>query len=490
MADEIHNGGIAESPIPSIRFRARHAKGFGLAFALIVVAFTMILGFTYSDTIALGAIADQQQGFFINNISEQSASLYRVVFSLADLLDYVDSSGGHPAFQRLADLAQATLNHARIPEIVDPAILASILGEDPLFLAERLGESNRAYAAALEDIEAVLGKATAEGESPEGRRSLANLVELARAFEATLKERLKLLMQIEDSYHSVTRGNLARLDKRNHATLLEFSLLVAALVVVAILYFLSRLRIQRELEAHQGHLAELVAERTKELALANSSLSDRLAEREILIREVHHRVKNNLAMILGLISLQRPESDSGRKEIDNVLDDLSNRVQAIVTIHERLYKSDNLAFVGFRDYVGSLCETLVETLASPDCAISVDIEACETALPVETLLTIGLLTSEIVTNSMKHAFKGRHQGKIVVRLSEAGDGLRLEVGNDGVPPPSMDVFLSSRTLGSTLVRNFASQLRGSLRYEIGAGTMAIVEFPRPYSGKGQCPAGH
>jgi two-component sensor histidine kinase len=458
---------------------ARRGKAFVIAFAAIVVSLALIVAFAYTNTLALGGLVDRQQSFFVKNITDQSASLYRVVFSLDDLLRYADSAGGRPDFQRLAELCRSTLNHASIPEIVDPSALSPILGDDPLLLGERLGESNEAYRSSVERIAALLEEAQAEAAGQERTRSLAALVESARSFGGVLKERLQLLIQIEDAYQSATHENLARLSDMNHAMILEFSLLIAAMVGVAALYFRSRLRIERELEAHRDHLADLVAERTTELALANTRLSERLAEREILIREVHHRVKNNLAMILGLIALQRRAPGTVGDELGRALDDLASRVQAIVTIHDRLYRSENLGTVGFRDYIGSLCRTLVETLSPPDVAIAVDIDAGEISLPVDALLTIGLMVSEIVTNSMKHAFKGRSRGRILVVLTEADGIMRLEASDDGVPPPSADVFLSSRTLGSTLVQSFAAQLRGSVRYEIGAGTRAIIEFPRP-----------
>ena len=200
-----------------------------------------------------------------------------------------------------------------------------------------------------------------------------------------------------------------------------------------------------------------------------------LKEKETLLKEVYHRVKNNLQVVTSLLNLQvrtLPEG-SGRE----ALKESAGRVRAMSLVHEKLYQSGNLSSIALGDYIEDLCRRLVAATGADKrgVALTTDIEAIEIGL--ETAVPLGLLLNELVSNSLKHAFPEERMGTVSISLKRAENGaIRLLVADDGVGmPPGMDSS-SSPSLGLKLVSTLIAQLDGRLDIDSSQGTRISVLF--------------
>jgi len=227
-------------------------------------------------------------------------------------------------------------------------------------------------------------------------------------------------------------------------------------------------------------LSRLVALFT--LALERKQYQERtdaaLREKEILVREVHHRVKNNLQVITSLLNLQAQSVKDPRAL--QVIEDSKNRVRSMAMVHEQLYRSDDLSRVDFGAYTRRLVASLFSAYGVQSSRVRLRLEVPEVALGVDTVVCCGLILHELVSNALKHAFPGDRQGELAISLQPAGPGKwRLVVADTGVGlSPWMDP-VRAQSLGLRLVRILAQQLDASLRWESGPGTRFEIEFHDP-----------
>ena len=200
-----------------------------------------------------------------------------------------------------------------------------------------------------------------------------------------------------------------------------------------------------------------------------------LREREILLQEVHHRVKNNLQVISSLINMQRRAVE--HEPARTALLECQSRVQAIGLIHEQLYRFGDYARVPFAAYVQALVAGLDEAFGSPG-RVRVDLQVSDVALPVGKAIPCGLIVNELVTNAFKHGFPGGRAGTIGVRLAHAASGdLELTVADDGVGMARRSATTPPQSLGLTLVETLIAQLGGRLTRIAAPGTSTTVAFP-------------
>jgi PAS domain S-box-containing protein len=207
-----------------------------------------------------------------------------------------------------------------------------------------------------------------------------------------------------------------------------------------------------------------------------------LHEKETLLKEVHHRVKNNMAVIASLLGMQAARAAD--TEAASILQECRNRVHAMAAIHEELYQSGDLAHIDLGPYVQRLCAELERSSGGP--AGQVHARVCVPPLPVdlETAVPLGLIVNELVTNAFKHAFPAGRGGEVVVRLAaEAGDRVTLTVQDDGVGLPAGLDPGRARSLGLRLVHSLARQLRAQVALENGTGTTVRLTFPLPGPGR-------
>ena len=224
-----------------------------------------------------------------------------------------------------------------------------------------------------------------------------------------------------------------------------------------------------------GSALDITERKRTELEIRQS-----LEEKTALLKEVHHRVKNNLQIVASLLSLQ-----AGRvqhREAMDVLHDTRNRVHSMALLHEVLYSSNNLAQVNFAAYVNELCTRLFRSFGPDVSRVNLEKHVDHTSLPLEQSVPCGLIINELISNALKHAFPDKRHGQITIDVRRtAMQEIVLRVSDDGVGlPPGLDLTATT-TLGLRLLTNLVSQLSG--RWEIepgnGTGTTFRVTFPAP-----------
>jgi two-component sensor histidine kinase len=212
----------------------------------------------------------------------------------------------------------------------------------------------------------------------------------------------------------------------------------------------------------------------EQLRERTADLTTSLRERDVLLQEVHHRVKNNLQVISSLINMQiRKGSDGVARE---VLTECKRRVEAIGLIHEKLYQSHDYSRVPFSDYARSLARNLVHASDPSAAGIELRLECDDISLPVDKAISCGLILNELITTAMRHA-RPEGRGQLLVSLHRVEDGnVRLTVKDSGVGMQEQERG-SASPLGLQLVNTLTAQLEGKLRTEVGDGTCVSVEFP-------------
>jgi len=200
-----------------------------------------------------------------------------------------------------------------------------------------------------------------------------------------------------------------------------------------------------------------------------------LRAREMLVRESSHRVKNNLAIISSLLSLQ-----SGRVEDETVrglIRESRGRVQAMSLIHEKLYRSADMKTINFREYASHLAASLFRTYDTGEGAVRLDTDIANVMLDVDTVIPCGLILNELVTNALKYAFADGRDGQVTVGFETTGDGrCCLSVRDDGVGFPEDLDFRSAPTMGMQIINSLVAQLEGTIELLKGGGTEFRVMF--------------
>ena len=205
-----------------------------------------------------------------------------------------------------------------------------------------------------------------------------------------------------------------------------------------------------------------------------------LREKELLLRELHHRVKNNLQVVSSLLNLQASRIES--KEVKSLFNTARNRITAMSLLQEQLYRSQDFSGVKLKEYVQTLMSFLFRSYLKGEHGVVLQLDVSETTVTLEEAMPLGLILNEVVSNSLVHALKGRSEGRIAVRIEECGEELRMEVEDDGVGlDPSFDKN-ASEGLGLQLVSSLAGQLLGSFEFlnpGSGPGTLFTLSYPRP-----------
>jgi len=188
-----------------------------------------------------------------------------------------------------------------------------------------------------------------------------------------------------------------------------------------------------------------------------------LKEKELLLREIHHRVKNNLQIISTLLTLQ--SSQATNSKVDDLYRESQNRIQSISLIHENLYQSDDLAHINFESYAKGLITDLFDSYGINSKKIQLNLEIDNISMGIETAIPCGLIINELVSNSLKHGFSGHETGQINVKLQKLYDGkYSLIVSDTGTPFPDNVDLISNETLGLELIKNLVQQLDAKLKF--------------------------
>lgn len=247
----------------------------------------------------------------------------------------------------------------------------------------------------------------------------------------------------------------------------------------------------RDVEVHSGPLN--VNDRTLLYCIihditvrmrAERRIKASLQEKEVLLKEIHHRVKNNLAVINSLLSLQCDHADD--ETVCRMLQDAQDRVKSMAIAHEKLYRADNLAKLNIREYIDGLLDHLLASHAVPEREIGLTTRVDDVILGLDTAVPLGFILTELVSNALKHAFPGGRNGRIVVSLKkETDDNYQLSVSDDGIGLPEEVDPHRPLSLGLDLVDTFAAQLGGTVDFIRGRGTEVRIGFKDSTSPKAQ-----
>jgi len=250
-----------------------------------------------------------------------------------------------------------------------------------------------------------------------------------------------------------------------------------------------RKQTERELEKHRHHLEELVTARTAELTKLNQQLQHEISERkraeaqvraslkekEVLLQEIHHRVKNNLQIISSLLHLHAGYIND--QQALEIFQDSQNRVRSMALIHEKLYRSSNLAQIDFAEYVRDLTDYLFRAQKANLQGIDLNIQTDTIFLDIAAAIPCGLILNELVSNSLKHAFPIGRQGEICINLVFENDQrVILKVRDDGIGFPAELDFRATESLGLQLVNTLVNQLNGKIELDSSYGTNFKIMF--------------
>jgi PAS domain S-box-containing protein len=209
---------------------------------------------------------------------------------------------------------------------------------------------------------------------------------------------------------------------------------------------------------------------------AADQIRESLREKEVLLTEIHHRVKNNMAVISSLLSMQ---SDYVKDEAYKALfRESENRIRSMAMIHEKLYQNETFSSIEFGAYTRELAQSLNDSLRPDKSEITVHVEAEEVFLDITTAVPCGLILNEILTNSFKHGFRGRNSGKIRLSLVKLDELIVLTVSDNGVGMPSEEEIASKGSLGMTLIFGLSMQLGAEMTIEGDKGTTYTLKFHR------------
>ncbi len=222
----------------------------------------------------------------------------------------------------------------------------------------------------------------------------------------------------------------------------------------------------RETEQYNQRLAER--------ELAEKKMKEALAEKEVLLSELHHRVKNNLAIISGLFSLKIDTNVP--QEAKNVLVESRNRVLSMSLIHNRLYNNNQLSNVNFEQYTAELISEINLSYPSVSGSIQVSTDIGDVVLNINVAVPCGLILNELLTNCYKHAFAGRTEGHIHVSFKSDGECYLLMVTDDGTG--LAEDYRKKESLGMAVIEALSDQLNGSYSYEQHQGTSFCLSFPK------------
>ncbi|MEW5901035.1 MAG: sensor histidine kinase [Acidobacteriota bacterium] len=210
------------------------------------------------------------------------------------------------------------------------------------------------------------------------------------------------------------------------------------------------------------------------LQAREKALRAALQEKEVLLREIHHRVKNNIQIIVSLLRLQANSyKDKGLRE---ALKDSQSRIRSISLIHEKLYQSSDLAAIDFGDYIRLLAGQLFHLFGTDPSAVRLEVKASGVRLETKKAVPCGLILNELITNALKYAFPQGRKGVIRVEMRAKGGHYSLSVSDNGIGLPEEADPVKPQRLGFQIVSDLVRQLGGSMTVERVHGTVFHITF--------------
>jgi two-component sensor histidine kinase len=314
------------------------------------------------------------------------------------------------------------------------------------------------------------GPAPLPGGTPlEYAHALLNILEDSTAEQAQLRDAQRAVLNILDD--SALEKEPFQHSQRAVLNILEdFSEEKAHLeeMKTAVLNILEDLAVEKE----------RLQDTQREVLRSEEAIRSSLREKETLLKEIHHRVKNNLQVIGSLLRLQARYLKD--KQARAMFEESQNRVYSISLVHEKLYRAGDLGRIDFHDYLLSLTESLTDSWKGAGTPVTVAVEATGVQLGVDTAIPCGLIVTELVTNALKHAFPNAASGSIRVAAATGPEGwLELIVQDDGIGMPEDLDLHRSGSLGLELVGSLVRQLGAKVEIGRDGGTSFGIHFKLP-----------
>jgi PAS domain S-box-containing protein len=224
----------------------------------------------------------------------------------------------------------------------------------------------------------------------------------------------------------------------------------------------------RKLVSYDGVIKDITEQK-----VAEEKLKNLLEEKELILKEVHHRIKNNMNTIVSLLSLQARTLKS--KSAIIAREDAENRVRSMMMLYDKLYQSSRFSELSVSEYIGELMDEVISNFPNKN-IVSAEKKIQEFSLEVKKIQPLGIIVNELLTNIMKYAFKGRAEGHIFLSATNAGGLVTVIVEDDGNGMPDSVSFENSTGFGLILVNGLTKQLNGTIRIERIAGTRIVLEF--------------
>lgn len=278
------------------------------------------------------------------------------------------------------------------------------------------------------------------------------------------------IAELETKYQlEKKQSEIELLTKENDIQELELNknrlLIISSLTGLILLLFLSLFIYRNNKKKHE--LNDLLIEQKEAITKKNE-------EKKVLLKEIHHRVKNNLQVINSLLRLQSSEFED--EKMVKMFEEAQHRVIAMSTLHEKMYQSDDLKHINIHDHVTLMIKELIKGYELNK-EVKLDIKIEDVQLGLKTLVPLGLIINEVITNALKHAFEGKEKGVISVHLKHLeNENYQLIIGDDGVGKSHEKVESSS--LGSELIQIFTEQLEGTIERIEQPGTVFKIIFAK------------
>lgn len=244
--------------------------------------------------------------------------------------------------------------------------------------------------------------------------------------------------------------------------------IISLFILMSIIFMLIYLFRVKKLEKDKSRLEALVQKRT-------NSLSEALEDREMLLKEIHHRVKNNLQVITALLQLQKDELKDEAAQA--AFSEGQSRVSSIALIHQNLYQKKDLGSIAFKTFLQDLSKQVAELFENENRQMIVDLNLDELFIDIDTAVPLGLIVNELLTNSYKYAFANQKEVKVSISLVQTDKGMyQMTYRDNGPGLREVPDYNQAKTLGMNLIGGLAKQLSGSAKYRYEQGSTFIIEF--------------
>ncbi len=283
--------------------------------------------------------------------------------------------------------------------------------------------------------------------------------------------RNKTVAQVEQQFQQYKKDieiSLLKKDKEIGKKLRNGAIILASLLALTAFLFYNRYRLKKK-------SSDILANKNSEIELQKAVIQSSLSEKETLLREIHHRVKNNLQIISSLLNLQSQHITD--ENTLNSIQEGQSRVQAMSLIHQNLYQSEQVSNVDIENYIKELVAHLAQMFVGQEKNITVNVNAPQINFDIDTAIPLGLIINELVSNAYKYAFNKHTKGQINISIKPIGQAeYLLNINDDGKGLPVNTDVEKGKSMGLKLVKILCKQLRGSFTSKTDNGAVFLVTF--------------